>query len=111
MRCGLKDRDWATAFMKALADFGFPGVDFLITAPRSDLMGFTSTPARWGDAERSIHAALIEVGFRVDEAITVSLHSFKHLFVTAARQLGLAEPAIDIMAGWAVKSSSGMPAV
>ena len=74
-------------------------------------MGFTATPARWSDAERGIHAALIEVGVPVDEAIQYTLHSFKHLLVTAGRQLGLPEPQIDVMASWAVKSSSGTPAL
>lgn len=89
----------------------FPGEDYLLTAPRTDLLGFTKTLAMWADAERGIHAALVSVGVPPDEAIRYTLHSFKHLFVTAGRQLGLLEPQIDVMAGWASKASSGMPAV
>ena len=47
----------------------------------------------------------------MEEAVTYTLHSFKHLLVTAARQLQVPEPSIDVMAGWAVKSASGMAAV
>ena len=47
----------------------------------------------------------------LSEAFMYSLHSFKHLLVTAGRQLQIPEPAIDVMAGWAVKSSSGMPSI
>ena len=112
LRVGFTNRTgWAEEFLKILNEFGFPGEDFLITAPRTDLLGFTKTPARWGDAERGIHAALIEVGVDVDEAISYSLHSFRHLLVTCARQLGMPEPSIDVMAGWKVKASSGMPSV
>ena len=111
LRCGVIGNDWAQTFVHELAAFNFPGFDYLITSPRTDLLGFTKTPARWGDAERGIHAALVEAGVPFDEAITYTLHSFKHLFVTAGRQLGLAEPSIDVMAAWAMESSSGMPAV
>ena len=111
LRSGFCGTDWVTPFMRSLKEYGFPGEDYLITAPRTDLMGFTKTPARWGDAERGIHAALIEVGVDVDEAISYSLHSFRHLLVTAARQLGMPEPSIDVMAGWASKSASGMASV
>ena len=111
LRSGFEKADWAKGFQDALADFGLPCKDYLIHAPRTDMMGFTKSPARWGDAERGIHAALIEVGVPVDEAITFTLHSFKHLLVTAGRQLQVPEPAIDVMAGWAVKSASGMAEV
>ena len=102
LRSGFEQCDWPTGFLDALKMFDFPGEDFLICAPRTDLFGFTRTPARWGDAERGIHAALIDVGVPVDEAITYTLHSFKHLLVTAGRQLQVPEPAIDVMAGWSV---------
>ena len=108
---GLNKKDWATGFVKALAEFGFPGEDYLIHSPRTDLLGFTARPAGWADAERGIHAALIEVGVPVDEAILYTPHSFKHLFVSAARQLQVPEPAIDVMAGWQVKSASGMASI
>ena len=75
------------------------------------MLGFTKTPARWADAERGIHAALINVGVPIDEAVTYTLHSFKHLFVTAGRQLQIPEPAIDLMSGWTVKSTSGMASI
>ena len=64
-----------------------------------------------GGAQRGLQAALIEVGVPVDEAVTFSPHSFKHLLVTAGRQLQVPEPLIDVMAGWTVKASSGKPAV
>ena len=111
LRGGFEKSDWAKGFQDALANFGFPGEDYLIHAPRTDMLGFTKSPARWGDAERGIHAALIEVGVPIDEAITFTLHSFKHLLVTAGRQLQVPEPAIDVMAGWAVKAASGMASV
>ena len=111
MRQGFESVDWAKNFLEALALCDLPGEDYLLLALRTDLMGFTKTPARWGDAERGIHAALIDVGLDVDEAISFSMHSFKHLYPTAARQLGMDEPLIDVMCGWAAKSSSGMPAV
>ena len=74
-------------------------------------MGFTKSPARWADAERGIHAALVDCGLPVDDAISFTLHSFRHLFVTAGRQLQIPELAIDMMAGWAVKGASGMASV
>ena len=111
LRSGFEMADWAVSFMKTLSEFGLPGEDYLLHAPRVDMMGFTRSPARWNDAERGIHAALIDVGVPVDEAISFTLHSFKHLLVTAGRQLQVPEPAIDVMAGWTVKSSSGMAAI
>ena len=111
MRQGFEKVDWAENFLEALKLCDLLGEDYLLLAARNDFMGFTKTPARWGDAERGIHAALIDVGLDVDEAISYSMHSFKHLYPTAARQLGMDEPLIDVMCGWAVKSSSGMPAV
>ena len=111
LRSGFENGDWAVGFVKALSEFGFPGEDYLLLAPRVDMMGFTKSPARWADAERGIHAALIDAGVPVDDAICYTLHSFKHLFVTAGRQLQIPEPAIDVMAGWTVKSASGMAAI
>ena len=47
----------------------------------------------------------------LDEAISYTPHSFKHLFITAGRQLQIPEPAIDVMAGWQVKAASGMASI
>ena len=99
LRSGFLERGWASAFLKELNAFGLPGPDYLLLAPKTDLLGFTKSPARWGDAERGIHAAFIDVGVQIDEAISYSLHSFNHLLVTAGRQLGLLEPSLDVMAG------------
>ena len=49
LRSGFEKCDWASGFLQALEVFGFPGEDYLIHAPRTDLLGFTKTPARWGD--------------------------------------------------------------
>ena len=111
LRSGFLEIGWAQSFLEALAEYGFPGEDYLIHAPKTDLMGFTKSPARWADAERGIHAALVDCGLPVDEAISFSLHSFRHLFVTAGRQLQIPEPAIDMMVGWTVKGASGMASV
>ena len=111
LRLGLSKEDWAAPFVETLHEFGFPGKDYLITSPKVNMMGFTKTPARWADAQRGIHAALIDVGVPLDEAITYTLHSFKHLFVTAGRQLQIPEPAIDVMVGWTVKGASGMASI
>ena len=46
----------------------------------------------------------------MNEAVTYSLHSFKHVYPTVGRQLGLSDPQIDVMALWASKVSSGLPA-
>ena len=48
-----------------MKEFGFPGDDYLIHAPRAHNLCFTKTPARWGDAVRGIHAALVDVGVPV----------------------------------------------
>ena len=90
--------------MKTLSEFGLPGEGYLLHFLRVDMMGLTKPPARWNDAERGIHAALIDVGVPVDEAISFALHSFKHFLVTAGRQLQVPERAVDVMAGWIVKS-------
>ena len=111
LRSGFEKCDWAQGFVDALGAFGFPGPDYLIHSPRVDMLGFTKSPARWADAERGIHAALVDVGLPVDEAVKYTLHSFKHLFITAGRQLQIPEPAIDVMAGWTPKSASGMARV
>ena len=74
-------------------------------------MGFAQSPARRADAERGFHAALVDLGVHVGEAVSFTLHSFRHLFVTAGRQLQIPELAIDMMAGWAVKGASGMASV
>ena len=87
LRSGFLKRDWAKAFVDELQRFDLPGEDYLLLAPKTNLLGFTRSPARWVDAERGIHAALVEVGVPVDDAITYSLHSFKHLLVTAGKQL------------------------
>ena len=111
IRSGLSGKDWAVPFVKTLSEYGFPGEDYLITSPRVDMLGFTKTPARWADAERGMHAALIDVGVPLDKAISFTMHSFRHLFVTAGRQLQVPEPSIDVMVGWAAKSASGMASV
>ena len=60
-----------------MLSFGFwggiwlSGEDILVTAPRADLLGFTKTLARWGDAERGIHAALVEVS--IDRKLVIKI--------------------------------------
>ena len=58
-----------------------------------------------------MHAALIDVEVLVDQALAFTLHSFKRVLVTAGRLPHIPEPAIDVMAGWRVKSCSGAAAI
>ena len=88
----------------------FPGVDFLLCAPNSTLTGFTKRPIDWSDATRALHAILRLSGVKLDVAVSYSLHSFKHVYPTVGRQLGLTDPQIDVMANWVSKSASAMPA-
>ena len=63
----------------------------------------------WSDACRAIHAALVCGGVDAEDAVRISMHSFKHLYPTMGRQLGLSDSQVASMGNWA--SGDPMPGV
>ena len=109
LRTGFSGRDWGLALLDTLKDAGLPGEDFMAFRPSMDLKGFTNLPADWADCCRAVQAALVCGGVDASAAVSFSTHSFKHLYPTMGRQLGLSDPQISTMGSW--KSGDPMPGV
>ena len=106
---GFSGRDWGGALLQTLEDAGLPGSDFMAFRPSMDLKSLTCIPADWADCCRAIQASLVIGGVSALDTVPFSTHSFKHLYPTMGRQLGLTDPHISTMGSW--KSGDPMPGV
>ena len=70
------------------------------------MMGFKPTPPRWADGARALHAILVWGGLSPEEAVKLNPHSFRHLMLSAARQLGMPGEEADEMGHWGCRSPS-----
>ena len=107
LRTGFSDCDWVGPWFEALNEAGLPGEDFLVLRPTADFKGFTRKPAKWSDACKAVQTALVLTGCRPDEAVSFSMHSFRHVLPTMARQLLVPDSMIATMGGW--RSGDPMP--
>ena len=105
LRIGLSGEDWAAEWIKCLESFGMPGTDFMLLAVSKDLTLFKDKVATYSDGINALRALLVLAGMPPDEAMGFTLHSWRHLFPTAARQLRLPEHEQVELGHWATGSS------
>ena len=101
LRRGFSGRDWAAPFLEALASANLPGEDFLVLRPAVNLQSFSAAPAKWADACRAVQAGLVLAGCKPEEAVSFSMHSFRHVYPTMARQLLVPDSVVGVMGSWA----------
>jgi hypothetical protein len=105
LRKGFSGKDWADHFIRVLESCGLPGPDFLVVAPQSDFGGFTEKIATHPDALRAMRALLVLSGLDTASALEFTLHSWRHLYPTCAKQLQLADSMQTEIGHWAQGSS------
>jgi hypothetical protein len=107
LRKGFLGTDWAGSWVDALSEAGLPGRDFVLTAASYDMQTFTRRIARYNDGVGLMRALLILSGMEADVSLRFTLHSWRHLMPTMARQLRPPEHEQVEIGHWS--TGSGMP--
>ena len=106
LRRGFLNKDWGSSWLAELAKNELPGKDFVLRAPNSTWTGFQGRIADFHDAQAALRALLVLTGLSLQEAMSFSCHSWRHLYPTAGKQLDLSPDSIDSMGRW--QSGCGM---
>jgi hypothetical protein len=105
LRIGLTGIDWAGEWVSCLEENDMPGEDFIVLAVSRDMTRFTPRIGTYGDGVNTLRALLVLDGMEAKDAMQFTLHSWRHLFPTAARQLRLPEHEQVELGHWATGSS------
>ena len=105
LRFGISGDDWAGTWISLMDPHGMPGPDFVVHATTRDFTSFTPRIGGYADGVNAMRALLILSGMSATCAMQFTLHSWRHLFPTAARQLRLPEHEQVEMGHWATGSS------
>ena len=105
LRNGLNGDDWAGRWVVQLSEAGLPGEDFVLWGLSRDLSAFRPRVASYSDGVNAMRYLLAHSGMPPRETLLFTLHSWRHLFPTAARQLSLPEDEQVEMGHWATGSS------
>ena len=89
-----------------LSEAGLPGSDFVLKGVGRDVCRFATRLASYNDAVSMMRTLLILCGMEADAAVKFTLHSWRHLMTTMARQLRLPEAEQVEIGHW---SGSAMP--
>ena len=73
----------------------------VVARPNLALTVFTSSHAKWADANRAMHGVLLAIGLDSPSAGLYTMHSFRHTVPTLASQLQVPDFAIGIIGHWA----------
>ena len=82
-----------------------PGEDFVIFGVSRDFRSYRPRVACYADAVGAMRMLLMSFGMDAALALTFTMHSWRHLFPTAARQLRLSESEQIEIGHWATGSS------
>ncbi len=104
-RQGVSKRDWPPAWLAVMEEFGLPGSDFLLLAPNVSFTAFTNRVAVFSDIQAGYRLLLQTTGMPAEESLNSSLHGWRHLLPTAARQLRFGVNDINEAAHWDQNSS------
>ena len=107
MRIGFSGIDWAAQWLELLAEFGLTGADYVLKRPSVGLNKFVETLCRYDDllnAPRVI-LTLPPINLSVVQALGFTLHSFRHLYPIASRQLRQALTDTNELGHWAPGST------
>ena len=108
-RVGFSNQNWVVKWLEVLRAFNLPRTDFVILRPRLKFNGMTSAIATCDDASSALRSLLASpfVGLSVEQALEFTVHSWRHLYPTAARQLGMADGVTADIGHWS--QNSAMP--
>ena len=88
LKKGFSGVNWGSSFFALLRKFGMPAEGFVLLCPTSDMKGFRERAASFSDALHAMRFLLVvELGMSPEDACTYSLHSWRHVMITAGRQL------------------------
>ena len=105
LRRGLTNTDWAGRWVCVLTEAGLPGADYVLMGVSSDFLSFRPRVASYSDGVNAMRMLLVNSGMEPQVALSFTLHSWRHLFPTAARQLRLPEHGQVEMGHWATGTS------
>ena len=106
-RNGFTNSDWAGNWVQQLEEVGLPKDDHVLLAVSRDGCNFSPTNrvAGFNDGIAMMRHLLIIAGMEPSVALTFTLHSWRHLLPTAARQLRLSETEHVEIGHWSVGSA------
>ena len=105
LRHGFSKKDWGATWLEKLGTAGLPGEDFLLLRSTYDYAAFVNKVATWSDLYNGLMVLLTLGGWMtVEQALRYSLHSWRHLYNTMARQLNLKRDDINTMSHWSLNS-------
>ena len=108
LKAGLNGENWGGVWLNSLKEFGMPRKDFVLLAPNNDFDGFIEQIATYNDAvnvQRYLMMKSARLGYTAEQALCKALHSWRHLYNTAARQLGVDPQGQEKIGHWAKGSS------
>ena len=74
--------------MALLGKYGMPCDDFILKRPQPNLMGFQDRPASYADALHAQRFLMVtKCNMTPEEACEYTEHSWRHVMITAARQM------------------------
>ena len=91
LRVGFSGKDWASHWLRELAEDDLPGLDFTLMAPNSKFSDYTSTIAshhHFANVQRAL-LTMPPISLSVRDALTFIPHSWRHVYPTAASQLSI----------------------
>jgi hypothetical protein len=91
IRAGFTHTDWAGHWVAELEEAFLPAEDFVLRAVSRNGCRFTPRMSCFNDAMAMMRSLLILGGMEADVALQFTLHSWRHLLPTAARQLRLSD--------------------
>ena len=107
LRVGFTGVDWAAAWVDVMAEHDLPGPDFVVKSLSRNMVKFTPRIGTYNDGSSALRALLVFSGMNAEDALQFTLHSWRHLFPTAGRQLSLPEHEQVEMGHWT--TGSAMP--
>ena len=88
LKVGFSGLDWGTPFLALLQKHNMPGDDFVLKRPTPTMSGFQDRPASFSDALHATRFIMVkELGMTPEEACCYSEHGWRHVIITAGRQL------------------------
>ena len=107
-RFGFTGLDWGAKWLTVLQAHDMPGIDFVLLAPEG-WHSFLEVPCSYSRALNTMRLVLIRfTGMSIDIAVLMTLHSWRHWYATATRQLQLPDDQQTAVGHWS--KGSDMPA-
>ena len=88
LKIGFSGKDWGTPFLALLHKHNMPCEDFVLKRPTPNMRGFQERAASYSDALNGTRYIMVTVlGMTPEDACRYSEHGWRHVIITAGRQL------------------------